>query len=241
MNEVTMQKMTQMKLYGFHRAFQTLLETNKHHSLTNDEVISLLVQAEWEDRQNRKIKRLLRMARFRYQACVEEIDFTSKRNLDKTQLIRLADCSFIDKGDNLLVTGPTGVGKSYITSAIGNQACLKGYKVVYSNAQKLFRRLAMSKADNSYLKEIDKIEKHDLLILDDFGLEPFDHQSRMMLLEIIEDRHGNKSTLIASQLPVMKWHEVIGESTIADAVMDRLIYGAQRIELKGASMRKNVK
>lgn len=241
MNQIILNKMSQMKLLGMHNAFQSILEAGKHHSLTNDEFLNLLIQAEWEDRENRKINRYLRAARFRYQAGIEEIDFQENRNLDKSQLLRLSDCSFIEKKENILITGATGVGKSYIASAIGNQACLKGYRTLYFNTQKIFPRLKMLKADGSYFKEINRIEKHDLLILDDFGLQPFDNQNRMILLEIIEDRHGRKSTIISSQLPISNWYDIIGESTIADAILDRLAHTAHRIELKGESMRKKNK
>ncbi|WP_245576607.1 IS21-like element helper ATPase IstB [Flexithrix dorotheae] len=230
--------MSQLKFYGMLQSYQTLLETNQHHSLNNDEIVSMLIQAEWEDRQNRKINRYIKTAQFRYKANIEDIDFTANRALDKTQLLRLADGSFIQKKENLLITGPTGAGKSYIASALGYQACLMGYKTLYFNAQKLFPQLNMSKADGTYLKQIAKIERHDLLIIDDFGLQPLDAKNRMMLLEIIEDRHGRRSTIISSQLPVANWYDIIGDSTVADALLDRMIHTAHRIELKGESLRK---
>jgi DNA replication protein DnaC len=215
MQEIIKQKMSQMKLYGMQQTYHTLLEGNQYHSLTNDEFINLLIQAEWEERENRKIDRYLKGAHFRYQASIEEIDFTKSRNMDKTFLLRLADCSYIKRREDVLITGPTGVGKSYIASALGHQACQNGYRVLYFNSQRLFSRLKMSKADGSYYKEINKIEKQDLLILDDFGLQPLDNYSRSTLMEIIEDRHGRKSTIISSQLPVGSWYEVIGESGLA--------------------------
>lgn len=238
MNTTVLNKMSEMKFYGMQQAYKTMLEANQHHDLTNDEMVSMLVQAEWEDRENRKINRYLRAARFRYMASIEEVNYSPTRGLDKTQLLRLADCSFIKKKENLLITGPTGVGKSYLASALGHQACLQGYKTLYFNAQKLFPQLRMFKADGSYLKQISRIERHDLLILDDFGLQPLDSNARMMLLEIIEDRHGRRSTIISSQLPVNKWYEVIGDSTLADAILDRLVHASHRIELKGESLRK---
>lgn len=238
MNSTVLNKMSQLKFYGMLQSYQTLLETNQHHSLSNDEIVSMLIQAEWEDRQNRKINRYIKTAQFRYNANIEEIDFTANRALDKTQLLRLADGSFIQKKENLLITGPTGAGKSYIASALGHQACLMGYKTLYFNAQKLFPQLNMSKADGTYLKQIARIERHDLLIIDDFGLQPLDAKARMMLLEIIEDRHGRRSTIISSQLPVANWYDIIGDSTVADALLDRMIHTAHRIELKGESLRK---
>lgn len=238
MQEIINQKMRKMKLYGMLQSYQTLLDANQHHTLSNDEFLSLLVQAEWEERENRRIEYYLRVARFRYKASIEEIDFSKNRELDKTLVLRLADCSFIKKGEDVLITGPTGVGKSFITSALGHQACFNGYKVKYFNAQKLFTSLKMAKADGSYLKEIARIEKQDLLILDDFGMQPMDEYSRMAMMEIMEDRHAKNSTIISSQLPVNKWYEVIGESTVADAILDRLVHGSHRIELNGQSLRK---
>lgn len=225
-----------MRLWGMSGSFQTLVETQQ--DLTYDEVVAMLVEAEWQFRQTAKMQRYIKQAKFRYQATVEEMDFAANRNLDKNQLLRLADCSFVQRAENILVTGPTGVGKSFVASALGHQACVKGYKAAYFNLQKLFSQLRMAKADQSYLKVMARLEKTDLLILDDFGLQPFDHENRIMLLEIIEDRHGKKSTVIASQLPVKSWYEIIGEKTIADAILDRIVHQAQRIELKGESMRK---
>lgn len=238
MNEQILSKMAQMKCYGMHRTYQSLLDSNQYHNLTNDELLSMLIQAEWEDRENRKINRYLRSARFRYQASIEEVNFTAQRGLDKNQLLRLSDCSFIKNKTSVLITGPTGVGKSWIASALGHQACQQGYKTLYFNTQKLFPQLKISKADGSYFKQMSKIEQQDLLILDDFGLQPLDSGSRMMLLEIIEDRHGRKSTIIASQLPVSKWYDIIGENTVADAILDRMVHSCQRIELSGKSLRK---
>jgi DNA replication protein DnaC len=227
-----------MKLHGMLRSYQTMLDSNQHHDMTHDELINILIQSEWEERENKKISRHLRLAKFRYGASIEEINFTTTRGLDKTQVMRLADTDFITRKENILITGPTGVGKSFLSSALGHQACQSGHKTLYFNTQKLFSRLKMLKADGSYTREISKIEKYDLLILDDFGLAPLDNVARMFLLEIIEDRHGRKSTIISSQLPVAKWYEVIGESTVADAILDRMVHTAHRIELKGDSLRK---
>ena len=152
--------------------------------------------------------------------------------------MRLAECSFIERNENLLITGSTGIGKSYVASAIGHQACFSGYRVLYASTPKLFAKLKMAKADGSYSKEILKIERQQLLILDDFGIQPFDAQNRAALMEIIEDRHGKSSMIITSQLPVGKWHELIGEKTIADAILDRIVHDAHRMELQGESMRK---
>jgi DNA replication protein DnaC len=221
--------------YGLH------LETGHSGKMTNDELVALLVETEHIDRQNRKTERLLKNAKFRYRASIEEIDFRPERNLDRTEMLRLATCSFVKKGRDIIVTGPTGAGKSYVASALGHQACIKGHRVMYFNIAKLFSRLKMLKADGSYFKEIAKIEKCDLLILDDFGLQELDTEKRNMLLEIIDDRHERKSTVMTSQLPVSDWHGVFGDATIADAILDRVAHGSARIEISGGSMRKKKK
>ena len=237
-NHATLEKMQQMKFYGMAQAFKASLESKLGSQMQADELLAHLIEQEWLDREERKTQRHIRSARFRYQATLEEIDYSSGRNLDKNQLLRLVDCSFIDRKENLLITGPTGVGKSYIASAIGYQACRLGYKVRYFNTAKLFTWMTMSKADHSYLRELTKLEKTDLLIIDDFGLQSIEGANRMMLMEVIEDRHGKQSTLVASQLPQEKWYELFDDSTIADAVLDRLTHNAHKIALKGESMRK---
>ena len=238
MNDQTIEKMRTMKLHGMVRAFRTSLESGKAEKSTADELLSILVDSEWDERYNRKLNRSVKNARFRYKAAVELINFDDHRVAIKNQVLRLADCAFVDKKENVLITGSTGVGKSYIASAIGHQACSLGYKVLYEHSSKLFARLKAGKADGTYLKEIVRMEKQDLLIIDDFGIQPLDQQSRTILMEIIEDRHGKKSTLITSQIPINLWHEIIGEQTIADAILDRIVHDSERVELKGESMRK---
>ena len=238
MNTNTLDKLRKMKFFGMFHAFKTCLETGQTTEYTADELLAHLVEAEWDDRQNRRIDRSIFYARFRYKASVENIHYHADRSIDRNQIMRLADCSFIGRYENLLITGSTGIGKSYVASAIGHQACIMGYRVRYASTPKLFAKLKMAKADGSYIKEIAKVERQQLLILDDFGIQPFDAQSRAALMEIIEDRHGKTSLIITSQLPVSKWYEVIGEKTIADAILDRIVHDAHRIELKGESMRK---
>jgi DNA replication protein DnaC len=238
MNTDTLDKMKRMRLLGMHGAFKTSIETKGIEELTADEMVGLLVNSEWDDRHNRSIARSMTNARFRYKTSIEQIEYSAQRGIDKNQIHRLADGEFINKKENILITGSTGTGKSFLASAIGNQACLLGFKVLYTNATRLFAQLKISKADGSSIKELMKIERQDLLILDDFGIQPFDQASRASLLEIIEDRHGKRSTIITSQLPVKQWHDVIGEKTIADAVLDRIVHNAGRIELKGESLRK---
>ena len=230
--------MRQMKFFGMVRAFRTSIENGSMIQMTGDEMVSMLVDAEWDDRNNRRIERQMRNAKFRYKANIEQLHFDIDRNLDKNQFMRMAECTFIGRKENLLITGSTGIGKSFIASAIGNQACTLGFKVLYANTTKLFTRLKMAKADGSYIREVAKIERQDLLILDDFGLQPLDASNRSVLMEIVEDRHGNRSTIITSQLPVAQWYEVIGEQTIADAILDRIVHDAHRMELAGESIRK---
>jgi len=238
MNETTLEKMKKLRLWGLYRAFKTNLESGQIHQLTTDELISIMVDSELDDRQNRKIEHHIRKARFRYKGNIENINYDPERNLDKNLIMRYAECTFIEKHENLLITGSTGVGKSYIASALGHQACMLGYSVIYANTSKLLSRLKLSKADGSYMKELARIERQNLLILDDFGLQPLDAQARQALMEIIEDRHGNQSTIITSQLPVKQWYDIIGEQTIADAILDRIVHGANRIELRGESLRR---
>lgn len=241
MNTETLEKMRKMKLLGMFRAFKTSIESGKVENCTSDEMISNLIQSEWDDRKNRGIERHLKNARFRYKASLEELNFQTERNIDRNQLMRFGECAFINKNENILITGSTGIGKSYIASAIGHQACSLGFKVAYHNTSKLMGKLKIAKADGSYAKEVAKIERQNLLILDDFGIHPFDAPGRAMLMEIIEDRHGKGSLIVTSQVPVSKWHEVIGEKTIADAILDRIIHESHRLEMKGESMRKKAK
>jgi DNA replication protein DnaC len=238
MNAATLDKMRKMKFFGMYRAFKISLESGKAETYTPDEIIAHLIDTEWDERQNRGVEQKIKNARFRYKAMLEDLHYHSDRNIDKNQIMRFTDCSFINKSENILITGSTGIGKSYIASALGHHACSMGYKVAYYNMPKLFAKLKMAKADGSYIKEVAKIERQHLLILDDFGIQPFDTQSRAALLELIEDRHGKGALIVTSQLPVSKWHDVIGEQTIADAILDRIIHSAHRLELKGESLRK---
>jgi DNA replication protein DnaC len=239
MTQETLEKIKKLHLWGMARTYETSLENARMKGLSADELLNMLIEAEWDDRQNRSIERRLRNARFRYQSCMESIDYQADRNLDRGQILRFAECNFIRKHENIIITGSTGIGKSYIATALGHQACTPGFKVYYANLGKLFSRLKMGKADGSYLKEISKIEHQDLLILDDFGLLPIDSQNRSALMEIVEDRHKRASMIITSQLPVNCWHEVIGEKTVADAILDRIVHDAHRIELKGESLRRS--
>jgi len=238
MNNETLEKMRLLRLYGMYDAFKTNLEASIKESFTADQFVSLLVASEWDDRRNRSVERAIRIANFRYKASLEQIDYSIERGLDKNQVHRLAGLDFIKEHKDLFVTGSTGTGKSYLATALGYQACQNGYKVLYVNTAKLMGQLKLAKAKGTILAELKRIERIDLLILDDFGLQPFDPQSRIALLDIIEDRHQKWSTIVTSQIPVKEWYDVIGEKTIADAVLDRIVHHSLRVELFGESLRR---
>ncbi len=238
MNTATLDKLRSMRLFGMYAAFDGLVKTANLKEYTHDELMAHLVEAEWNDRHNRRLARLIKFARFRYTANINDVDYTHPRGLDKDLILRLATGQFIDKAQNIIIVGPTGVGKSFIASALGHQACLMGYKTFYANTYKLFSNLKRAKADGSYQKMVKRMEKQQVLILDDFGLKPMDANARMALMEIIEDRHQKYATIITTQVPIKHWHEVIGESTVADAILDRLVHSAHKIILTGESLRK---
>ncbi|WP_286896860.1 MULTISPECIES: IS21-like element helper ATPase IstB [Sphingobacterium] len=238
MNTNTLEKLRKLKFHGMYHAFKNCLESGRYDQYTADELLAQLVDAEWDDRHNRRIARQIFYAKFRYKAAVEDVNYEASRNIDRNLMNRLADCTFVQRNENLLITGSTGIGKSYIATALGYQACIQGYRVLYASTPKLFAKLKMAKADGTYIKEIAKLERQQLLILDDFAIQPFDAQSRAALMEIIEDRHGKTSLIITSQLPVSAWYDVIGDKTIADAILDRIVHDAHRMEMNGESMRK---
>ncbi|MBK6859154.1 MAG: ATP-binding protein [Saprospiraceae bacterium] len=241
MNQNTLDLMRQVKFNGMFNAFKLSLESGKSEQLTPDEMVAQLIQSEWDERHIRSIHKKIQNAKFRYKAALEDVYYRKDWNLDKNQIHRFAQCTFIDNFENILITGSTGIGKSYLASALGYHACSLGYRVTYFNAPKLFAKLKMAKADGSYIREVAKIERVDLLILDDFGLQPLDAMNRAAMMEIIEDRHGKGSIIITSQIPVNKWYDIIGEQTVADAILDRIIHEAHRLELKGESLRKKEK
>ena len=230
--------MSRLRLHGMNRSWQALLETRRQHELTLIEGLELLLQAEEQERTNKRFERLRKTARFRYQASIEEIKTDASRGLDKGLLMTLATGEYLSKGEAILITGASGCGKSFLASALGHQACAQGYKVVYYNAQKLLLKTKMARIEGTIFKFFENLSKADLLILDDFGLSHLEQQQQLDLMEMIEDRHGKASTIIASQLPVANWYDVIGEETIADAILDRLVHTSYRIELKGESLRK---
>ncbi len=238
--EQIQQQLSTLRLHGMSRTWQSLLETRKLHELSFSDGLQLLLHAEEEERDNRRFCRLRKTASFRYQASIDELKYNAARGLDKSLIARLATADYIRKGEAVLITGATGSGKSFLASALGHHACGMGFKVGYFNMQKLMLRTKMARAEGTLIKLMEHIAKSDLLILDDFGLTHLDQQQQLDLMEMIEDRHGTKSTIISSQLPVASWFDVIGEKTIADAILDRLINTSYRIELKGESLRKKI-
>lgn len=231
-------QLSHLRLHGMSRSWQALTETRRQHELTLSEGLELLLQAEEQERTNNRFERLRKKARFRYQASVEELNMDASRGMDKGLITALATGEYLAKGESVLITGATGCGKSFLASALGHQACAQGYKVAWYNLQKLLLRTKISRIEGTIFKLFESLAKTDLLILDDFGLTRLEQQQQLDMMEIIEDRHGKLSTIIASQLPVASWYDVIGEETIADAILDRIVHTSYRIELKGESLRK---
>lgn len=237
-NNQTLEKLQQMRLSAMASLHKQHLGDNRIESMTTDEYLALLVDHQWEDRLNKKIVRLVSQACFKQKASLVEITYDPQRNLDKNSFVRLGTLDFIRRKENLIVTGASGTGKSYLAQALGYEACLMEYKVLYANTSKLLNELILSKMDGSYLKELKRVTRTDLLILDDFGLQALDQQSREIMMDIIDDRHNGATTIIASQIPVSAWYELIGEGTIADAILDRIVNSSHRIKLEGESLRK---
>lgn len=237
----TLQQMRALNLSGMLSAYQNILNMPPQMQPPIDQLLAQLLDAEYLERANRKTESYIRAAHFRYQAMIEQIQYLPHRGLDKNLIARLADTDFIKRAENVFITGATGCGKSYIASALGYQGCQMGYKVAYFSMPKLLQKLQFARADGSIIKELAKLEKINLLILDDWGLQVLETSTKLSLLQLIEDRHGRNSTIITSQLPVAQWFDYINEPTLADAIMDRLMQQVHRIELTGESMRKSKK
>jgi DNA replication protein DnaC len=237
----TMEKLNTLKLTGMVKALTEQQQMAEVDSLGFEERLGLLVDREATERENRKLATRLKKAKLRQSASVEDIDFRRTRGMDKALILSLAACTWIAKGVNILICGPTGVGKSYLACALAHKACLEGYTALYLRLPRLFEELRLAKADGRYGKLMLGYAKTDLLVLDDWGLTPMTDPQRRDLLELMEDRYGLKSTIITSQLPVTAWHEAIGDPTMADAILDRIVHNAHKIGMKGESMRKSRK
>jgi DNA replication protein DnaC len=234
----TLEKLRELRLNGMVKGLEEQSSSSNCHTLTFEERLGLLVDRELMERNNRRLRTRLQRAKLRQQACMEDIDYHQPRGLDKSLMKSLAACQWIRDHLNVLVTGPTGVGKSFVACALGHRACIEGYKVFYARAPRIFGELEVARGDGRYADLMRTIEKSHLLIIDDWGLSALNDREQRDLLEILEDRNGIHSTMIASQIPVENWHEVIANPTLADAIMDRLIHSAYKINLKGESMRK---
>lgn len=237
----TIIQLKELKLRGMASSFESIINLPVQNRPTLELAIAKMVEAENQDRRDRKTEMYLKTSRLRYTALIEDVICSTDRNFTKEDLASLADCSFIRRHENLLIQGKCGCGKSFLACAIGRQACVLGYRTAYLNMNSFVEKVAMSKLDGSFLKMITSLEKNDLIILDDFGLQPMDTNTRLALLQILEERYERKSVIIASQLPITKWYDYIDDPTLADAIMDRLISNANKIELKGESMRQKRK
>jgi DNA replication protein DnaC len=238
LNEQTIEKLYHMKLNGMAEAFKEQLLQPDLAEIPFEERFALLVERHWTWKEDRRMKRLLSQAKLKINACIEDIDYKAPRGLQKSLILQLASCDWIRNAHNVILTGPTGAGKTYLTCALANRACRMGLSAFYIRIPKLFHDLAMAKADGSYSKTMKKLTRSKVLVLDDLGLSPMSAQERRDLLEVVEDRHGLTSTIVAAQLPIEHWHENIRDPTIADAVLDRLVHNAYKLNLKGESMRK---
>ena len=236
--QITMDHLTQLKLDGMLQAYKGVLAMPVQNQPSINQFMARLAEAELQNRARKRTELYLRQSKLRYNAILEQVYCNAERNLSKEKLMMIADCSFIERAENLLITGKTGCGKSYLACAIGRQACTLGYRTLYFGMNRFLEKISLSKLDGTYVKLLNQIEKAHLIIIDDFGLHPMDGVTRLALLQILEDRYGLKSTIITSQLPVAKFWEYIGESSTADAIMDRLAGNAHRFELEGDTLRK---
>jgi len=241
MKNATLESMRQMKLGGMASNYEAILELPVNQHPDNHELIAQLIDAEELYRSNKKMNMYIRLSKLRYSASLVHIDYAVKRNLKKEQITKLADGAYINRSENILITGATGCGKSYLACALGNQACIIGKRTLYFNLNRLTEEVALAKTDGTLIKWLNRIKKAQLIILDDFGIQPLTQSVLLIILQIFEDRYEKGSTIICSQLPVAKWHPYLADPTIADAILDRIVPNSHRIELKGKSMRKGSK
>jgi len=238
LNHPTLDKLNELRFVGMAKALTEQMALPDIESLSFEERLGLLVDREATEREDRRLKTRLRQAKLKQNACIEDIDFKQPRGMDKSLLLDLAQCQWIKKHLNLLITGPTGVGKTWIACALAQKACREGFTSLYLRLPRLLQELPIAKGDGTYTRLMNRLAKVDVLILDDWGLSKLIAEQRRDLLEILEDRHDTRSTIVTSQLPLDKWHHIIGDPTLADAILDRLVHNAYKINLKGESMRK---
>jgi len=234
----TLEQLQELKLAGMARSYEAIVQMPLHQQPEAHALIAQLTQAEKQNRIQYKTQIYLKHSKLRYAATLEEISCSKERNLSKEQLLQLSDCTYLDRSENILISGATGSGKSFLACALGHQACVMGYKSLYLNLNRFTEKIMVAKLDGTFVRLLNQLERISLLILDDFGLAPMDQNTRLALLQILEDRYAKKSIIIASQLPIGKWHSYLTDLTLADAIMDRLLTNANRIELKGESLRK---
>ena len=233
----TIERLRELRLTGMATALEEQQGVPDVHSLSFEDRLALLVEREVSFRENRRLSRLLRQARLRLPASIEDLIFNSSRGLDRSVVLRLSGCDWIRRNQVVLITGATGTGKTFFACALGQAACRQGYSTRYFRLPRMLQELAVARADGSYSQLLDRLQKTELVVIDDYGLAVLTDPERRDLLEIIEDRHGRRATLVTSQLPIEHWHEIIGDATFGDAILDRLVHHAHRIQLKGASMR----
>jgi len=241
LNQQTLDKLYIMKLLGMADGFKEQIQQPSFQDLSFDQRFGMLVDGQWTWKENTRLKQLLKEAKLKLQASVEDIDYKTSRGIEKSVLMNLTSCNWIRNHQNLLISGPTGVGKTFLACAIAQKACRDGFRTLYLRMPQFFYQIALARADGTYGNLMKKFSKTHLLVLDDLGLTSLGDTERRDLLEVIEDRHGVSSTLITSQLPVENWYDHIGDPTIADAILDRIIHSAHHIQLKGGSMRKKQK
>jgi len=237
LNEQTYQKLLAMKLHGLNAAWKEYLDDKDPDKLSFQERFGIMVEREWALRQERRLRNRLAVARLREAACVEDIDYRHPRRLDRSVMQRLSTCQWVVDHENVIITGATGLGKTWLACALANKVCREGWTATYVRVPRLMHQLAVARADGTYVRELARMAKVHVLILDDLGLAPLGDEERHDLLEVLEDRHGIRSTIVTSQFPVKKWHDTIGDPTIADAILDRLVHNAHRIDLAGPTMR----